>query len=238
MTPTYDIIIPHCGLDSRLTALCSVCLHTIRVYSAECNYRLWLIDNASPEGLKDLEPELNLFPKGRLRLVLNSVNTGFVKAVNQGLALSSAPYVVIMNNDTEAASDWLPRLQGPLKDTVGLCGPRTTTKGSWQGRYVYRRPGDPWILPNTEDSMLAFFCVMIRRDVLDTVGVLDERYGYGFADDSDYCRRAKKAGFRLALQQKLVIPHHHRSTFFTMFGKAETIKMQHEAIAKFKQKWN
>jgi len=208
------------------------------MYSKGLQYRVLFVDNGSPL-YSDLEPDLDKFEPEHLKLIRNTHNVGFVRAVNQGLALSTAPFVVIMNNDTEAASDWLPRLREPLEiEGVGLSGPRTNTKGSWQGRYRYRKPGDIWVLPDTEDSMLAFFCVMIRREVINKVGLLDERFGIGFADDSDYCRRAKKAGFHLALQPRLVIPHWHRSTFHTMFGKTETIKMQHAALGKFREKWN
>jgi GT2 family glycosyltransferase len=68
------------------------------------------------------------------------------------------------------------------------------------------------------------------------VGLLDEQFGVGFGDDDDYCHRAQTAGFRLALVLDLVIPHHHRSTFRTLYSEAEIRAMQQTALKKFQAK--
>src|SRR5574340_1163741 len=216
--PKYDIIIAHYGIG-RLTDLCCRCLETIRDCSTD--YRVILIDNGSPE-LDRLIPTLETIPH---LLVQNSVNLGFIKATNQGIALSTAPYVVLMNNDTEAVPEWLEKLRMPLAGQVGLSGPRTTTQGSWQGRWPAR--SGVYVLPET--AMLAFFCVMIRRDVIEKCGPLDEIYGVGFGDDDAYSWQAHQKGFRLALVQDLVIPHHHRSTFHYMYGEDKVAQMQEAA---------
>ncbi len=220
----YDIIIPHYG-SGALTDVCRRCMESIREHSRD--YRLILVDNCSPE-FHLLEPEFRLHPH---ILIRNTENLGFVRAVNQGLWSSTAERVVILNNDTEVTRRWLEKLDAALVGNVGLAGPRTTA-ASWQGSPGRKR--GVWVLPDT--SMLAFFCVMIRRDVIETVGVLDQQFGVGFGDDDDYCYRAQRMGFRLALVSDLLIPHHHRSTFRTLYADPEIERMQQEAMDKFRSK--
>lgn len=223
-TPRYDLIIPHYG-SGRLTAVCLRCLETIRAYSAD--YRLIFIDNGSPE-FDALEPELDNHPH---LLIRNTQNLGFVRAVNQGLWSSTADRIVILNNDVEAVPGWLTKLDGALSHNVGISGPRTTAK-SWQGEW----PAGDGIFVLPRSAMLAFFCVMIRRDVVEQVGFLDEQFGVGFGDDDDYCNRTQAAGFRLALVLDLVIPHHHRSTFRTLYSDQQIQSMQRAALQKFRAK--
>ncbi len=220
----FDIIIPHYG-SGRPTALCLRCLQTIRRYSRD--YRLIFVDNGSPE-LWRLESEIRQHPHVLIR---NTTNLGFVRAVNQGLCFSKADRVVILNNDTEAVPEWLPKLDAALVGELGLSGPRTTAD-SWQGRWPAGR--GVAVLPRT--AMLAFFCVMIRRDVIHRVGYLDEQFGVGFGDDDDYCRRAHKLGYRLGLVTDLVIPHHHRTTFRTLYSDGQIRSMQRCALEKFRKK--
>ena len=204
------------------------CLRSVRKHSEGENYRLIWVDNASPAGSEALRDEL---AKHRRKIViLNDENLGFVKAANQGLALSRAPYIVLMNNDTEAAPAWIGKLRAPLKGSVGLSGPRTTTPESWQGRHAERATV---ILPR--GRMLAFFAVMMTRQALEKVGYLDEGYGVGLGDDDAYCRSAERAGFRLAFVGDLLIPHKHRSTFRSLYTDAQIADMQKSAMDRFRK---
>lgn len=221
--PKFDIIIPHWGKNRNLTNLATNCVRSIRDHSSD--YRIIFVDNGTPpEEFALIEPEL----RGSM-VVRNTQNMGFVRATNQGLALSSAPYVVLMNNDTQAVPNWLELLAAPLELPVGLSGPLTDTQGSWQGRWQGR--GRAIILE--KHRMLAFFCVMIRREVIDACGYLDEGFGLGFGDDDHYCWLAHQKGFRMALQQDLLIPHHHRSTFKSMFTDVEIKERQRTALDRF-----
>jgi GT2 family glycosyltransferase len=225
---TVDIIIPHYG-RGQLTEVCLRCLETIREHSSD--YRVILVDNASEEP----EPIAAELERHAEHLLLrNSKNLGFIKAVNQGLAASTAPFVVLMNNDTEAVPQWLEKLRRALHrhPRAGLAGPLTTTPDSWQGRWTARGSA-PYLLGTRR--MLAFFCVMIRREVLDVLPMLDENYGVGFGDDDKYCADAEAAGFRLALAQDLRIPHHHRTTFKALYTADQIKEMQAAALAQFKQ---
>lgn len=228
----YDIIIPHYGAG-RPTALARRCLETIRQHSGRSLYRIILVDNASPE-LAELLPELATHTH---LLVRNTHNLGFVRATNQGIALSTAPYVVLMNNDTEAVPNWLDLLRAPLLEGGAVAsGPLTTTAHSWQGRWPVK-PSGYWRVLETH-RMLAFFCTMFRREVFHDprVGMLDEDFGVGFGDDDHFCWKLHRSGYRIALAQSLVIPHHHRSTFRELYTETEIHGMQTEALEKFRAK--
>jgi GT2 family glycosyltransferase len=225
MSYNYDIIIAHYGIK-HLTELCLACLKSIRSYSS--NYRLIFIDNASPEFDKIL-PELELHNH---LLIRNTENLGFIKAVNQGLALVTAPYIVLLNNDTEVCENWLEKLSTPLTLGASISGPLCTSINSWQGQ-TYE--ADRWeLLP--KNHMLAFFCTMFRKEVFDVCGFLDEDFGVGFADDDWYCWKAQRENFRLALVRNLKIHHHHRSTFFELYGPSKAHEMQVKALELLRTK--
>jgi GT2 family glycosyltransferase len=222
----FDIIIAHYG-SGALTEVCRRCLVSVRKYSH--NYRLIFVDNNSPDLWK-LEPEIRQQPH---LLIRNTENTGFVKAVNQGLWSASAERIVILNNDTAVVPGWLEKLDAALIGDIGIAGPRTTTPNSWQGRW----PAGKGIIVLPAGAMLAFFCAMIRHEVFQKVGYLDQNFGIGLGDDDDYCYRARLKGFRLALVLDLVIPHYHRSTFRTLYTEAEIQSMQRAALRRLRAKY-
>src|SRR5205823_7001938 len=78
---------------------------------------------------------------------------------------------------------------------------------------------------------LAFFCVAIRRGVLQEVGLLDEAYGLGYFEDDDYCRRARDANYRLVIADDVFV-HHHLSVSYDMLpnGAAAELMTRNRAI--------
>lgn len=223
---TYDIIIPHLHLQ-EVERFARQCFNSIRRFSSA--YQLIVIDNGGLHTSGILMDELS--QHDNLVIIQNQENVGFVQAVNQGLASSSAPYIVIMNNDTIATPRWLEVLRAELTGDIGIAGPRSKGRIFWQGR---ERPGPPVVLPS--GAMLSFFCVMMRRDVFEKIGYLDEDFGLGFGDDDNYCARAEAAGFRLVFVPNVLIHHQHRATFRALYSHDEIHKMQLEALEKHRGK--
>jgi hypothetical protein len=110
----------------------------------ECGSRPWeavVVDNASTDGSQRAAAEFG----ARVRLIENTVNVGFGCAVNQGLAATTAPLVLIMNPDCQLAPGALTTLEAELLSSVtcGVVGPRILDPdGSEQGN----ARGDPDML--------------------------------------------------------------------------------------------
>lgn len=224
MKKKYDIIIPGWNM-SEMTVKC---LKSIKTYTR--NFRVIYVDNGSET--KELEKIMEVLEDMPHLLIANKENLGFIKATNAGIRASEAPYVILMNNDTEAVKGWIAKMKKPLeeKEKVAMSGPLTTTPESWQGKWPKGKPG--YVVRET--GMLAFFCVMIKRDLFREVGLLSESFGVGFGDDDEFCSRALSAGFKLALVQNLVIPHHHRTTFKKIYTDQQIKKMQDINMQKYK----
>ena len=200
-----DIIIPQYNNSEYTVNL----LHSIK----DCtnNYRIILIDNGSEQH--EFDNVMKELINHDHFIIRNPVNLGFIKGVNQGIASSTADFIVLQNNDTIVEPKWLDKMMECFDDpSVGLVGPTTITAKSWQNRD--NLPNDFFLSPTREiGGMLAFFSVVIKRDVITKIGYLSEEFGLGFGDDDDYCERAKNAGFKLILRTDVTVLHYHRTTF-------------------------
>lgn len=222
-----DIIIPF----YNQSALTVACIQSIKEHTKSHDYRIILIDNGSLAE-DHLAVAAALRPSRRL-IVRNRTNLGFVKAINQGLSLATAAHVVLLNNDTEVCADWIDKLLMPFQRLdVGAVGPLSSSIDSWQGKHSLK---SEYRVLNS-NAMLAFFCICIRLDVIQDVGLLDEEFGVGLADDDDYCFRMQSKGYRLALAQNLVIKHHHRTTFKSLYSPGQIEDMTDQALDMFYKK--
>ena len=205
------------------------CLESILRNTPEDRYELIVVDNASSDGTPDF---LREFAAGRdhVRLVLNQENKGYAAGNNDGIRLARGDCVILLNNDTLVAPGWLDGLLAPLEadDTVGLVGPVTNSAGNEQraifnelkeqdyerfaAEYVARHSGSMF-----SPDRLGFFCVAIRREVIDRIGLLDEAFGVGMFEDDDYCLRAMEAGFGLQVTEGAFV-YHKGSVSFSALG--------------------
>jgi GT2 family glycosyltransferase len=200
-----DIIIPVWN-EYKLTRECVESIERATRYP----HRLILIDNASADEtagyLRSLAVTLGA------RVIRNEENIGFIKAVNQGLAASRAPYVCVMNNDTIAARGWLSEMAAVAGSDSAIgnnLGQGTGGKGvdecadglkSFAGEYV-------------ELGSAVGFCMLIKRPLIEKIGYLDEAYGDGNFDDTDYSRRAQKAGYTYVRAKGAYVYHHMNTSF-------------------------
>jgi GT2 family glycosyltransferase len=183
------------------------------------DYELIVVDNASTDGTRQ---SLKKFASRhhRVQIHLNATNRGFAGGNNDGIRLANGKFIVLLNNDTLVPAGWLDRLLRRFHDhpEIGLIGPVTNSAGNEQrielkdlneknyeqiaGDYLKRQEG---ILFPTEK--LGFFCVAIRKEVIDKIGLLDETFGIGMFEDDDYCVRAKFAGYKLAVVEDCFVYH-------------------------------
>jgi GT2 family glycosyltransferase/glycosyltransferase involved in cell wall biosynthesis len=190
-----------------------------------------VVDNASDDCTPDFLSEWAQAADHR-QLILNRENRGFAAANNQGLSLANGDYLVLLNNDTVVTPGWARTLMNHLRcaPDLGLIGPVTNNIGNEARIRIRYRNMDEMRSKSRDHTLrhmgqsfpitnLAFFCVMMPRNVYELVGPLDEAYGLGFFEDDDYCRRVEQAGWRLACAEDVFI-HHHLSASFARLGSA------------------
>jgi GT2 family glycosyltransferase len=79
------------------------------------------------------------------------------------------------------------------------------------------------------------FCLLLKREVYEKIGGLDERFGLGMFDDDDLAERARRAGFEGAVAHDLFVHHFGSRTFLGKGVDAE--KLLDENAQRFAAKW-
>src|SRR5262249_41695239 len=204
-----------------------LCLESVLAHTRP-PYELVLVDNGSTDDTPAYLGELHQHPRPERVVVLrNDTNPGFAPGCNQGLAQARGRYLVGLNNDTLVTAGWLEGLIGwALHDwpQVGMVGPLTNYAAPPQQiPGEYRSPEDLALFAarRRQDyagqalqvERLLGFCLLLRREVFEQLGGLDERFGLGFFEDDDLCVRVREAGLRLLVAQGVFIHHFGSRTF-------------------------
>jgi GT2 family glycosyltransferase len=223
------IIIPSFNNSAYLHA----CLESIAEKTEYPNYEVIVVDNGSDESLLDaLAARSEKDP--RLRLIANGENLGFAAANNVAIAAATdADYIVLLNDDTVVTRGWLGRLIGHLNDEkVGLVGPVTNMTGNearipvpygddltgleeFAARRTEEHHGKIFDIP-----VLAMYCVVMRKELVDRIGGLDERFKIGMFEDDDFAMRVRAEGLRVACAEDVFVHHWGRASFKRMDQEA------------------
>lgn len=175
----YSIVIP---TYNNCEKYLKPCIDSIIKYTDMTNVQLVISANGCTDNTKTYLAYLSTaIPY--LTIVWNDKPVGFAKACNEGISNSIGHKVILLNNDTillpQEKNQWLNQLEAPFL-TNPKCGISGVVK-------EYSQPA------NTD--FLVFFCVMIDANLFNTVGLLDENFAVGGSEDTDYCIRAKQAGY-------------------------------------------
>ncbi|MBU1808045.1 MAG: glycosyltransferase family 2 protein [Candidatus Omnitrophica bacterium] len=202
-------------------------------------YRLIVIDNGSDAPARDYLAGLKDNKDLDFLLIRNDRNLGFVKAVNQGLVVSDAPYLCIMNNDTIAAAGWLEEMIDVMEanPSIGLLNPSSNTSGQYpEDKSIedYALTLKPLKRQIQELYTCRGFCMVLTRDVIKRVGLLDEIYHVGYFDDTDYCKRAQKLGYKTA-RAKAAYVYHKENVSFKALENNQDLFSDNEKI--FFKRW-
>lgn len=220
--PVVSIVIPVFNALEYTQA----CIQSIFEHPIEQNFEVIIVDNGSKKPTTDwLKSTQGKFYN--LTCIFLKNNLGFSPAVNIGINQSRGEYVVILNNDTITTSGWLDKLYLAFQNDLelGIVSPVTNYVGEgiqidYEACNIQRHEVDSYARGiakrdaiKYDPSRLVFFCVMIRRSVLDLTGLLDEGYVRGNFEDDDYCLRARLLGYKLGVVTNSFVYHHGSITF-------------------------
>lgn len=245
--PTDIIVCIHNALPDVKRCLASLEAHTRPLH------RLILVDDGSSEETRDFVAESAL-RLGATR-IRNETARGYTLAANQGLRASRAPYAVLLNSDTLVTDGWLERLIAAVESDpkAGIAGPLSNC-ASWQSIPEFVNAEGDWSenpLPEGLDAngmaaliardaapirpelpFLNGFCLLIRRELIDAIGIFDEEtFGRGYGEENDYCLRTRKAGWKLLLADDAYV-FHAQSKSYSPEKRRELSRLAHEALLK------
>jgi GT2 family glycosyltransferase len=225
-----DIVIPSYRDAERVRTLLRSIARTV---PREMTRVIVADDGSGPEHLAALRRI-----KG-IEIIAGEENRGFAANVNRGLRATAGDRdVVVLNSDTEALPSWLECLQYAAHryEDIGIVGAqlqypdgriqfggtvRNRDAPQWfDHRYRFKPAG--WGPADQTSPALAVTgaCMYVRREVIDRVGLLDERYAMAY-EDVDWCLRAWQAGFRVMYFPAAQLVHHESVTRGTELGERE-----------------
>lgn len=221
--PNVDIIVcVHNALDDTRQCLNSV------LENSTAPYHLIVVNDGSEA---ETQTFIRAFCRDReIKLIENEQARGYTVAANQGMAASTAEFVILLNSDTITPTGWLGRMCACMlsDDRIGVVGPLSNT-ASWQsvpdivdGEDWATNPiPEGWSVQDMADavaadscrsyprvSLLNGFCLMIRRSLLDEIGPFDEAtFGKGYGEEDDFVLRARARGWQIAVADDVYVYH-------------------------------
>jgi GT2 family glycosyltransferase/glycosyltransferase involved in cell wall biosynthesis len=230
--------------------LTKACLDSIEKHTQYKNIEIIIVDNASTDGTPEFLTEYSQ-DRDNYKVILNSKNLGYAAGNNIGLKHARGEYLVLLNNDTYVTLGWVQTMVNHFqcRPKLGLLGPITNNIGNAAkvptryrnfadmlpeaARIVYSNMGE---LMSLRTNTIAFFCVMLPRKVLEQVGLLDEKFGLGFFEDDDYCRRVEQLGFEIRCAKDVFV-HHHLSASFNRLPSKTRQELFNKNKALYEAKW-
>jgi len=207
------------------------CLKSLKWTLQRLEMEVFVVDNGSTDGSK--EAVRAEFPE--VVLIDNPLNLGFAKANNQAMRLLKGKYALLLNPDTQVKEGAIETLKAFMDHhpEAGVVGPQLLNgEGSKQNsianfpslatellnksflRWLFpgRFPGKErtYSDPIEVDSVIGA-CMMVRRETMEQVGLLDEGY-FLFLEETDWCFRMKKAGWKVF--------HYPRAELYHFQGKS------------------
>jgi len=194
------------------------CLSSIFQNTTYPAFRVVVVDNASTdESVEMIRREFR-----SVAVVENDDNLGFSAGNNIGIDRYRSEFYFLLNNDTEVKPGWLGTSVDMMNADrkIGIIGSLCVfPSGKVQHAGGYNLPGaysrhagkglDPSDVQQIKDyPFVSGAALLIRREVLDTVGLLDEGFSPYYFEDSDLCYRARFANYRVVYNPKSAIVHH------------------------------
>ena len=201
------------------------CLRSLFESGMRHAFEVVVVDNGSTDGSQEMLR--SVFPQ--VSLVQNDCNLGLGRASNQGIEATSAPYVLLLNNDTVvngASLNALIDCMAGTPDAGAVGGTLLNEDGSFQGAYGnFPTLAEEFLIATRVGALLwegypshrtagaikavdwlSSACLLVRRAALSQVGLLDEHY-FIYGDETDLQYRLNKGGWKVYHLPEATIVH-------------------------------
>jgi GT2 family glycosyltransferase len=187
------------------------------------NYRIVVVDNASVDGT--VQAVRGEFPE--IDIIVNSSNLRFAGGNNVGIKYAiekGADFILLLNNDTLVDQNflWMMVRTALSENNIGMVGPKIFYDNDkrrlwyaggriewWKGWISHRgvREYDSGRYDDRcETDYITGCCILVKREVIENIGLLDESY-YIYGEDADWCIRASRSGYKLLYEPSAIIWH-------------------------------
>ncbi|MBU1027150.1 MAG: glycosyltransferase family 2 protein, partial [Candidatus Margulisbacteria bacterium] len=186
--------------------LLEACLTSIYKNTHKISFEITVVDNASTDGSQKMVR--TKFPA--VYLIENKENLGFSRANNLGLKNCQARYALLLNNDTVLKNDALDKMVAFMDKSpkVGATGPKLLNVDGTiqhQGGLLGKKF---WLAKEpVKVNFVIGAALMVRKDIIDLVGLLDENLFF-YNEDLDWCIRIRKAGWHVFFLPEPEITHY------------------------------
>ncbi len=217
-------------------------------------YEILVVDNASTDKTETFLTYLQECGEP-IRIIQEKTNLGFLLGVNDGWKEVETPFCLLLSNDVVVEPDTITlMLQVFQKDSsIGIVGgiqvDGVNTKHYfhtyfYRGNDVDKNEDIVYVKPLTEEEKqmeyvevesTGFACAIVKKEVWEKIGFLDERFVPCMAEQDDYFLRTKEAGFKIVIHPKALY-------FHTVGATTANNKTYFDSIVKrnkllFKEKW-
>ncbi len=211
-----DIVVPVFGSAAVALACVEAVLASVPAATV-----VHVVDDGSPEP--ECVAALDALARaGRVRLHRHAENRGFPAAANTGLRAAAGRDVVLLNSDTLVPPGWLERLRAAAYAAaeIGTATP-LSNDGSIVSCGMTAAPGRADEAARHINAGLIAevpvgvgFCLYVRRDCLDQVGLFrEDLFAQGYGEESDFCLRARRRGWRHVAALDVLVAHHGGMSF-------------------------
>jgi GT2 family glycosyltransferase len=228
-----DVDFSICIVTYQARDYLSECLQSIAENPPSVKYEILVVDNHSTDGT--VEMLKSRFPG--VHIIENQENKGFTVPMNQALRQSLGNYMLQLNPDTHVHPHAFDRLIAFMEENpdAGICGPKVLNPDGTLQKPCRRGDSRPWavfsyflglsrLFPKSrffgeylmnymdEDVIhrvagVSGSCMLIRRQVIDQIGYLDELF-FAYQEDADYCLQARRVGWNVYYVPTAQITHY------------------------------
>lgn len=197
------------------------------------DFEVIMIDNASSDGSLELVKEK--FPE--VIVIENEENTGFDKAVNQGILASKTPYVILLNNDTRVELSFVHELEKVMEQDKSLFSAsakmialhdkdKLDDAGDYYCALGWAFARGKGKAPSLYDKECEIFAscagaAIYRRECFDEIGLFDENH-FAYLEDIDIGYRAQLYGYRNVYAPKAIVYHAGSATSGSRYNTFKT----------------